>query len=113
MMAKTDEIITKKQMHQMINVLLHRHFDKNPGAIFFDGVLHALVDSQPDKILQRFLTHNLKPLMVELEKMFSDTNPQYQELMKQVKKYIGIPPSEIIFHVGELICRNLISSKKR
>ena len=54
---------SKGQLNKLIDSLLHPLFKKHPGFVILDGVLHALVEQNPEESLRKFVKYNLDKLV--------------------------------------------------
>jgi len=54
---------SKGQLNKLIDSLLHPLFKKHPGFVILDGILHALVEQNPEESLHKFIKYNLDKLV--------------------------------------------------
>lgn len=54
---------SKGKLNKLIDSLLHPLFKKHPGFVILDGVLHALVEQNPEESLHKFVKYNLDKLV--------------------------------------------------
>jgi hypothetical protein len=59
---KTD----KGKLNKIIDDLIHPYFKEYPAMIIVDGLLHAIVEQDPDKSLNNFIRYNIPKLLREL-----------------------------------------------
>jgi hypothetical protein len=56
---KTD----KGKLNKLIDDLIHPHFREYPALIIVDGLLHAMVEQNPDASLRKFIKYNVPKLL--------------------------------------------------
>jgi hypothetical protein len=59
---KTD----KGKLNKLIDDLIHPHFREYPALIIVDGLLHAMVEQNPDASLRKFIKYNVPELLKTL-----------------------------------------------
>jgi hypothetical protein len=59
---KTD----KGKLNKLIDDLIHPHFREYPALIIVDGLLHAMVEQNPDASLRKFIKYNVPKLLKTL-----------------------------------------------
>jgi hypothetical protein len=55
----------KGELNKLIDVALHPYFNEYPAMIFLDGLLHAMVENDPDVSVRKFIRYNV-PRLVKL-----------------------------------------------
>ena len=53
----------KGKLNRLIDSVMHPLFKKHPGFVLLDGVLHALVEQNPEESLRKFIKYNLDKLV--------------------------------------------------
>jgi hypothetical protein len=57
--------LTKGELNRLIDAILHRRFSENVGFILLDGVLHAVVERDPEESIRKFVRYNVPALIRE------------------------------------------------
>jgi hypothetical protein len=52
----------KGKANDLIDQIVHPHFKDHPSFILVDGLLHAMVEQNPDESLRKFLRYNAPKL---------------------------------------------------
>jgi len=65
---KTGVDLTKGQLNQIVDILLHRHFPRNPDLILLDGLAHAIVEGDLEQSLRKFAKYGVPALLKETER---------------------------------------------
>ena len=55
--------VTKGDLNRLIDDIFHRHFSENVGFVIVDGLLHAIVERNPDESIRKFLRFNVPVLI--------------------------------------------------
>jgi hypothetical protein len=53
-------------MNKLVDDMCHPFFEKNPGFVLVDGILHAIVEKDPPTTVKKFVRYNLPKIMKEL-----------------------------------------------
>jgi hypothetical protein len=56
----------KGRLNKLIDDLIHPHFKDYPALIIVDGLLHAMVEQNPDASLRKFIKYNVPKLLKTL-----------------------------------------------
>jgi len=59
---KTD----KGKLNKLIDDLIHPYFKEYPAMIIVDGLLHAMVEQNPDANLRKFVKYNVPKIIKTL-----------------------------------------------
>lgn len=59
---------TKGELNKLIDSLCHPLFETNEGFILVDGLLHGLVEQNPQLTIRKFMKRNLRKLIEQIEK---------------------------------------------
>jgi len=51
--------LTKGQLNKIIDTLIHPYFKKHPFFVVIDGILHAMVEQNPEESIKKFIKYNL------------------------------------------------------
>jgi len=54
---------TKGELNRLIDSLMHPHFEEYPALIIVDGLLHAIVEQNPNVSLTKFVKYNVPKLL--------------------------------------------------
>jgi len=65
---RKDGRIAKNQMNKLIDSVIHPYFNQYPALIIVDGLLHAMVEQNPDASLRKFIKYNVPKLLKTLER---------------------------------------------
>lgn len=65
---------SKGELNTIIDSLIHPWMKKYPWLVGVDGLLHALVEGNPSKSLEKFLKYNGPKLVRELERWLRETS---------------------------------------
>ena len=57
--------VTKGDLNRLIDDIFHRHFSENVGFILVDGLLHAIVERNPEESARKFVRYNVPALIRE------------------------------------------------
>jgi len=57
--------VTKGDLNRLIDDIFHRHFSENVGFVIVDGLLHAVVERNPDESIRKFVRYNVPALIKE------------------------------------------------
>jgi len=57
--------VTKGDLNRLIDDIFHRHFSENVGFIIVDGLLHAIVERNPEESVRKFVRYNVPALIKE------------------------------------------------
>lgn len=52
----------KGELNKLVDILLHPYFRRHKSVIILDGVVHALIEQNPEQSLKKFIRYNLKYL---------------------------------------------------
>lgn len=63
MITRKARRITKGELNRLIDSLMHPHFKEYPALIIVDGLLHAIVEQNPDVSLAKFVKYNVPKLL--------------------------------------------------
>ena len=66
---RSPDLPTLGEINRAIDKLFHRHFHKGPLPIIADTFAHALVEQDPRRSYEKFVEHNLGPLVREVLKL--------------------------------------------
>jgi len=58
--------VTKGDLNRLIDDIFHRHFSENVGFIIVDGLLHAIVERNPEESVSKFVRYNVPALIKEM-----------------------------------------------
>jgi len=58
--------VTKGDLNRLIDDIFHRHFSENVGFIIVDGLLHAVVERNPEESVSKFVRYNVPALIREM-----------------------------------------------
>ena len=58
--------VTKGDLNRLIDDVFHRHFSENVGFVIVDGLLHAVVERNPEESVRKFVKYNVPVLVREL-----------------------------------------------
>ena len=58
--------VTKGDLNKIIDDVFHRHFPENIGFVIVDGLLHAVVERNPDESVRKFVRYNVPVLVREM-----------------------------------------------
>ena len=58
--------VTKGDLNRLIDDIFHRHFSENVGFIIVDGLLHAVVERNPEESVRKFVRYNVPALIKEM-----------------------------------------------
>jgi len=58
--------VTTGDLNRLIDDILHRHFSENVGFVFVDGLLHAVVERNPEESVRKFVRFNVPVLVREM-----------------------------------------------
>ena len=58
--------VTKGDLNRLIDDIFHRHFSENVGFVIVDGLLHAVVERNPDESIRKFVRFNVPVLVREM-----------------------------------------------
>jgi len=64
-----DGSVTLGRVNQNIDEVLHPFFRSGPVAVVVDSLLHAVVERDPPKSLEKFFLYNFSPLLRECLKL--------------------------------------------
>jgi len=53
----------KGELNRLIDDLVHPYFEKYPASVILDGLLHAVVEHDPEVSLRKFLRYNTPRLL--------------------------------------------------
>lgn len=56
----------KGELNRLIDNLVHPYFREYPALIVVDGLLHAMVEQDPDVSLTKFIRYNVPKLLKHL-----------------------------------------------
>ena len=57
--------VTKGDLNKLIDDVFHRHFSENVGFVIVDGLLHAVVERNPEESVRKFVRYNVSALIRE------------------------------------------------
>jgi len=77
---RTAKPYTKGELNRLIDGLCHPLFRTDAGYIFVDGILHGLVERDPELSIRKFVKYNLPTLIKQMEKKTRQNN------LKKTKK---------------------------
>jgi len=63
---------TKVNLNKLIDDLIHPYFKQYPASIILDDLLHAIVENNPEKSMQKFLRYNVPKLLKHLQEKPKD-----------------------------------------
>ena len=66
---RSDGVPTLGEVNRAIDKLFHPHFRKGPLPIVADSLAHSIVERDPPKSVEKFVEHNLGPLVREILKI--------------------------------------------
>ena len=58
--------VTKGDLNRLIDDIFHRHFSENVGFVIVDGLLHAVVERNPEESVRKFVRFNVPVLVREM-----------------------------------------------
>ncbi|MQY62391.1 hypothetical protein GH146_03790 [archaeon] len=58
--------VTKGDLNRLIDDIFHRHFSENVGFVIVDGLLHAVVERNPEESARKFVRYNVPVLIREM-----------------------------------------------
>ena len=58
--------VTKGDLNRFIDAILHRRFSENVGFVIVDGLLHAVVERDPEESVRKFVRFNVPVLIREM-----------------------------------------------
>ena len=58
--------VTKGDLNRLIDDIFHRHFSENVGFVIVDGLLHAVVERNPEESIRKFVRFNVPVLVREM-----------------------------------------------
>ena len=58
--------VTKADLNRLIDDVFHRRFSENVGFVIVDGLLHAVVERNPDESIGKFVRFNVPVLIREM-----------------------------------------------
>jgi len=58
-MKKKEFPLTKGQLNKIIDTLVHPYFKESPFFVILDGMLHAMVEQDPEESFKKFIRYNL------------------------------------------------------
>jgi len=58
--------VTKGDLNRLIDDVFHRHFSENVGFVIVDGLLHAVVERNPEESVRKFVRFNVPVLVREM-----------------------------------------------
>jgi len=64
----------KGKANRFIDELIHPYFKENPTFILLDGLLHAIVEQNPNESLRKFARYNLPEFLTNKTKRTKRTN---------------------------------------
>ena len=53
----------KWELNKLIDAMIHPYFQEYPAMILVDGILHAMVENDPDESLRKFVRYNVPRLL--------------------------------------------------
>jgi len=53
-------------LNRLIDDVFHRHFSENVGFVIVDGLLHAVVERNPEESVRKFVKYNVPVLVREM-----------------------------------------------
>jgi len=65
----TEGSVTLGRVNLLIDKALHPFFKSGPVAVVVDSLLHAVVERDPPKSLEKFFLYNFSPLLRESLKL--------------------------------------------
>lgn len=78
--------ITKGDLNKLIDILIYPYFEEHPTfAIIIDGLLHAMVEQDPDMSFRKFIKYNVPKLLRKTHKKnryFEQYRPKTQKNKK-------------------------------
>jgi hypothetical protein len=57
---------TEGDLNRLVDRILHPHFQKYPMLLLADGLLHALVEQDPETSLRKFVRYNTNLVLNQL-----------------------------------------------
>jgi len=68
---------TKKvNLNKLVDTLIHPYFDEYPAMILIDGLLHAMIEQNPNESLTKFIKYNLPKLLKLHKNKYINRNQQ-------------------------------------
>lgn len=64
--ARPRKLITKGQINRIIDIAVHRHARRKGAYWLIDGLLHAVVEGDPERSLTKFFKYNLPEIANQL-----------------------------------------------
>ena len=58
--------VTKGDLNRLIDDVFHHHFSENVGFVIVDGLLHAVVERNPEESIRKFVRFNVPVLVREM-----------------------------------------------
>jgi hypothetical protein len=58
--------VTKGDLNRLIDDIFHKRFSENVGFVIVDGLLHAVVERNPDESIRKFVRFNVPVLIREM-----------------------------------------------
>ena len=58
--------VTKGDLNRLIDDIFHRRFSENVGFVIVDGLLHAVVERNPEESVRKFVRYNVPALIREM-----------------------------------------------
>ena len=58
--------VTKGDLNRLIDDVFHRRFSENVGFVIVDGLLHAVVERNPEESVRKFVRFNVPVLVREM-----------------------------------------------
>ena len=58
--------VTKGDLNRLIDDVFHRHFSENVGFVIVDGLLHAVVERNPEESVRKFVRFSVPVLVREM-----------------------------------------------
>lgn len=58
--------VTKGGLNRLIDDIFHRRFSENVGFVIVDGLLHAVVERNPEESARKFVRFNVPVLVREM-----------------------------------------------
>jgi len=58
--------VTKGGLNRLIDDVFHRRFSENVGFVIVDGLLHTVVERNPDESIRKFVRFNVPVLVREM-----------------------------------------------
>ena len=63
---KAMSVYTKGELNKFIDSLCHPLFKTDKGFILVDGVLHAMVEQDPEVTVRKFIKYNLPKILEQI-----------------------------------------------